>query len=176
MKTTRRIAFCGVLCALSTVVLLLTVFPYATYALAALAGIVLIPAVLECGTHYGVLSFAVTAVMALLLTPDVEAKWLFILFFGYYPIVHLRLSIRHRAGVAWAVKLLIFNAALVADFLLLTMFLHVPKEEFTIAGFYVPWLLLLMGNAVFLVYDIALSRVAALYRVRFHPLIARLMK
>ena len=73
-------------------------------------------------------------------------------------------------------ELLIFNAAVMADFLLLTMFLHVPKEEFTVAGFYVPWLLLLMGNAVFFVYDIALSRVAALYRVRFHPLIARLMK
>ncbi len=176
MKTTQRITLCGVVAALSTVVLLMTVFPYATYALAALAGMMLIPATLECGTRYGVLSYAVTALLALLLTPDLEAKWLFVLFFGYYPIVQLRLQLWRRVGAAWFVKFLLFNAAAVSGFWLLTTFMNVPKEEFTIAGLYLPWVLLLMGNAVFLVYDVALVRVAALYRVRLHPLVTRLMK
>lgn len=176
MKTTQRMALCGVTAALATVVLLLTVFPYATYALAALAGMVLIPAALECGTRYGVLSYAVTALLSLLLTPDIEAKWLFILFFGYYPIVQLRLQRWHRVGVAWLLKLVLFNAAAVIGFWLLTTFMNVPKDEFSIAGVYLPWVLLLMGNVVFCIYDVALARVAAMYRVRIHPLVTRFFK
>lgn len=175
-KTTQRIALCGVTAALATVVLLLTVFPYATYALAALAGMVLIPAALECGTRYGVLSYTVTALLSLLLTPDVEAKWMFVLFFGYYPLVQLRIQLWRRTAAVWLVKLALFNAAAVVGFWLLTMFMNVPKEEFMVAGLYLPWVLLLMGNVVFLLYDVALTRVTAMYRVRLHPLVKRLMK
>ncbi len=176
MKTTQRITFCGVTAALATVVLLLTVFPYATYALAALAGMALIPAALECGTRYGVLGYAVTALLSLLLTPDVEAKWLFVLFFGYYPIIQLRLQLWCRVVAAWAVKLVIFNTAMVVGFWLLTTFMNVPKEEFTIMGMYIPWALLALGNIVFVIYDVALTRVTAMYRVRLHPFVKRLIK
>lgn len=175
MKTSQRLALCGVVSALAAVMLLMTVFPYATYALAAMAGIVLIPAALECGTRYAVLSYIATAMLALLITPDIEAKWLFILFFGYYPIVHLRLQIRRGAWV-WGVKLVLFNLAAVADFLIMTMVLNVPREEFVIAGVYVPWVLLIAANAVFVLYDMALYRVSAMYRVRLHPLVKKMMK
>ena len=176
MKTTRCVALCGAVSALSAVMLLMTVFPYATYALAALAGIMLIPAALECGTRYGVIAYVVTALLSLLLTPDIEAKWLFVLFFGYYPIVALRLQLWYKVVLAWVVKFAIFNAAAVAGFFLLITFMGVPKDEFTIGGMYLPGVLLLLGNAVFVVYDVALVRVTAMYRVRLHPYVVRLMK
>ncbi len=45
-----------------------------------------------------------------------------------------------------------------------------------IGGVYLPWVLLILGNVVFIVYDIALTRVTAMYRVRLHPFVKRLLK
>lgn len=176
MKTAQRLAVCGVLCALSTAILLMTFFPYMTYALAALAGIVLIPAALEFGTRYGVTAYVVTAFLAFFVAPDPEAKLLFILFFGYYPLVRLRVQLWETVWLAWMIKLLLFNAAAIGSFFASLYVLGIPKEEFMINGFYWPPLLLLAGNAVFLVYDLALERVSALYRVRIHPLFKRYFK
>ena len=50
MKNSMRVAFCGVIAALSTVLFLLTgVVPVATIALPAIAGCLLIPVVVEVG-------------------------------------------------------------------------------------------------------------------------------
>ncbi len=176
MKPTQRMSLCGVTSALATVVLLMTVFPYATYALAAFAGMLMIPVALECGTRYGVLSYAVTALLALFLTPDPEAKSLFILFFGYYPLVHLRLQCWRQRWLSWIVKLLVFNIAALADFWLMTRVMNIPQENFMIAGVYVPWVLLIAGNVLLYIYDIALVRVESFYRVRLHPVLKRLWK
>ncbi len=174
MKPTQRLALCGVTSALATVVLLMTVFPYATYALAAFAGMLMIPAALECGARYGVLSYAVTALLALFLTPDPEAKALFVLFFGYYPLVHLRLQRISNRCLSWVIKLALFNIAAVFDFLLMTRVMNVPRDAFSIAGVYVPWVLLIAGNVLLVIYDFALVRVGAFYRIRLHPVLKRL--
>ena len=176
MKPTQRLALCGVTAALATVVLLMTLFPYATYALAVFAGMLMIPSALECGTRYGVLTYIVTALLALFLAPDPEAKALFILFFGYYPLVHLRFLVRHHLWLVWLVKLVLFNIAAIADFGVMMFVLNVPKEEFMIAGVYVPWVLLIAGNVLFLIYDTMLVRVETFYRVQIHPQLRKIWK
>ena len=176
MKTTQRVSLCGVMSALATTTLLLTVFPYATYALAAFAGMLFVPVALECGTRYGILSYIATAFLAIFLTPDPEAKCLFVLFFGYYPLVHLRLQLCRCRWLIWIVKIVLFNITALADFYLLTYVLGVPKEEYMIAGVYVPWVLLIVGNIVFLIYDTVLVRVEVFYRVRVHPKLKTLWK
>lgn len=176
MKASQRIAFCGMVSALATVVLVATVFPYATYALAALAGIVMIAAALELGTRYGLLCYAVTALLALLITPDPEAKLLFVLFFGYYPTLQLRLNLWQNRILALVVKFAVFNVAVIASFFLSIYVMGIPKDSFTIAGVYLPWVLLMAGNVVFAVFDVALTRVSALYRVRIHPVVKRMFK
>ncbi len=176
MKLSQRVTFCGVSCALALVVLLATFFPYATYALAALAGVVLIPASLELGTRYGVICYAVSALLALLLTPDIEAKILFVLFFGYYPCVQLRLNLLYPRPLAWFIKVLLFNAAVVGGYLWMLYAVGLPADAFSIGGINMPIVFWIAANAVFAVYDIALCRVAAMYRVRLHPMIRKLFK
>lgn len=176
MKRSQRMTFCGAVCALAVVILLASVFPYATYALAALAGIALIPAALELGTRYGVICYVVTAVLAALLTPDPEAKILYILFFGYYPCVQLRLNLFRNQVIAWVIKFLIFNAAVVGGYLWMMYAVGLPEDAFTIAGINMPLVFLAAGNAVFAVYDVALCRVAAVYRVRLHPMVRKLFR
>ena len=71
MKRTAKIAVSGVLGALSLVCLLLTVFPFATYALPALASVFFIPIVIECGRRWAVGLYIAVAFLALLMVGGV---------------------------------------------------------------------------------------------------------
>ena len=74
------------------------------------------------------------------------------------------------------IKFAIFNVAVIASFFLSIYVMGIPKDSFTIAGVYLPWVLLIAGNVVFAVFDVALTRVSALYRVRIHPVVKRMFK
>lgn len=170
-------ALCGVMGALAVVCLLLTVFPFATYALPALASVFLFPVVIECGRRYGILVYAATAVLALLLAPDLEAKILYVAFFGYYPVLKSAAEAFRKVG-EWALKLGTFNAAVLIAYFLLTR-LGLSLSEFALgslplaAAVGVFWAI---GNVVFVLYDVALTRALTLYFVRFQPLLHRLFR
>ncbi|MBQ9413962.1 MAG: hypothetical protein IJU16_02415 [Clostridia bacterium] len=174
MKAAKRIAFCGVVSALAVLPLLMTFFSYATYALAALGGILLIPVAVELGSRYAFACFAVTALLGGLLAPDPEARVMFLLFFGYYPILHLRIALWQKPVLAWVVRLLIFNAAMIASYFAAVLLLGIPADSYSIGGVELPGVLLLLGNVAFAAYEILLSRLAAIYRVRWHPRVKRL--
>ena len=175
MKSSSRVALCGMMGALAVTCLLLTVFPFATYALPALASMFLFPVVIECGRRYGLLVYTATAILAVLLAPDLEAKVLYAAFFGYYPILK---SVAEPCGkaVEWMLKLGTFNIAVLGAYFVL-MRLGLSLQDFAIGTLPLGAVLvgfLLAGNVVFVLYDIALTRALSLYFVRFQPLIRRL--
>ncbi|MBQ9860817.1 MAG: hypothetical protein IJO75_01015 [Clostridia bacterium] len=180
MKRTSRIALGGIFSAVAVLVLLLTIFPFATYALPPLAGAFLIPLVIECGKKWALCAYAAVSLVALLIVPDVEAKTLFIVFFGYYPIVKAALeSIKSRIW-EWLLKLLIFNAATIGGYTVLSQ-LGFSLDSFRIEGVAFPLygfllLFLLAGNVIFVIYDIGLTRFLPLYFSRFQPIIHRLFQ
>lgn len=180
MKPTSRIALGGMMGALALTCLMLTVFPFATYALPALASLWLFPVVIECGKRYGAAVYAATAILALLITPDMEAKVLYVAFFGYYPLIKSVAESQSRP-VERLLKLGVFNAAVVASYALLFTVGGLSMQEFAdpilpfplgvvLVGF------LLVGNGVFLLYDTALTRLLPLYFLRFRPTLRRLFK
>lgn len=180
MKGTSRIALGGILSAVTVMVLLLTIFPFATYALPPLAGAFLIPLVIECGKKWALCAYVAVSLVALLIVPDMEAKTLFIAFFGYYPIVKATLESIKNRFVEWLAKLLIFNAAMIGGYTVLT-WIGFSLDEFCIEGVALPLnafllLFLLAGNVIFVVYDIGLTRLLPLYFARFQPVIRRLFK
>lgn len=61
--------------------------PIGTYALPAIAGVLLIVAVIEIGAKWAWMIYAAVAVLSLLFAADKEAALLFVLFFGYYPVL-----------------------------------------------------------------------------------------
>ncbi len=177
MKPSSRMALCGVMGALAVVCLLLTVFPFATYALPALASVFLFPVVIECGRRYGILVYAATAVLALLLAPDLEAKILYVAFFGYYPVLKSAAEPLGKTG-EWVLKLGTFNAAVLLAYFLLTR-IGLSLSEFALgklplaAAVAVFWA---MGNVIFVLYDIALTRALSVYFCRFQPMLRRLFR
>lgn len=166
--------------AMAVACLLLTVFPFATYALPALASVFLMPVVIECGPRWATAVYTVEALLALLITPDMEAKLLFVAFFGYYPIIKSLTERLKSRFLEWACKLLVFNGAVVAAYAVLAA-VGFSLDMFRISGVAIPlWgfllAFLLAGNVIFILYDIALTRLLPLYFSRFRPLFRRLFR
>lgn len=180
MKPTSHIALGGMMGALSLLCLMLAVFPYATYALPALASLWLFPVVIECGKRTAAAVYAATALLALLITPDMEAKLLYVAFFGYYPLIKSVAESRPR----WAerlIKFFCFNSAVVICYVVLLQLGGVSAEDFALPGVSLPLSavlagFLLAGNLVFWLYDTALTRLLPLYFVRFRPVLRRWFK
>ena len=96
-KNSYRVALGGLITALSILFLLMTGFiPFGTYALPTLAGAVLVAIVIEFGSKTALLTYMAVSLLAIFITPDREAALLFIMFFGYYPILKEKLEIDHR--------------------------------------------------------------------------------
>ena len=89
MKNSMKVAFCGIVAALSAVLMFLTgLVPVATLAIPAIAGCLLIPVVVESGLSWGFGVYAVCSVLSFLLAADREAALFYVLFFGYYPALY----------------------------------------------------------------------------------------
>lgn len=178
MKRTTRLVWSAILGAMALVCLLLTVFPFATIALPALASVFILPIVIEHGRRWAWAVYAAVAVLALLITPDIEAKLLFIVFFGYYPIVKSWLETRRSRTAEWVCKFAVFNVAVVIGYVILSL-VGFSLNEFAIEGVALPLgviltLFLLAGNVVFLLYDRTLSLMVPLYMRRLRPLFLRM--
>ena len=109
---TARTALCGVLGALGLVLLALgSVLPLATYAAPMLAAFALIPLVQDCPPRYAWLTWAATALLALMLLPDRELALTYALVLGPYPMLKQRLDKLPGRPLRLAAKLAVFNAA-----------------------------------------------------------------
>lgn len=175
MKQSGKVALGGVLGALSVVCLLGTVFPYATFALPIMAGLFLAPVAVEAGRGWGWLTFGAVAILNLLVTPSMEAKLLFIAFFGYYPLLKLSIDPLPRA-VSWPLKFLIFNVTVVVTYWLMLRVFQIETDSFEMFGVNMPLLLLAVGNVAFLIIDLCIDRLTLWYMAAMHPRMKRLFK
>lgn len=176
LKST-RVAFCGLAVGLSVALMFLTgMIPIATYALPALAGLPCIAVVIEMGARWAWPVYAAASVLSVFLAGDKEAVALFILFFGYYPILKSYLERFSSHVLSWVLKFAVFNAAMMLGYFAAVYLLGVPKDSFVVFGFFVPWLLLAAGNAVFFLYDYAVSGIVVAYYRRFHRAAAKWLR
>lgn len=174
MKQSGKVALGGILGALSLIFMLLTVIPVGTYALPAVAGAVLIPVAIEAGLRSGWMDFIAVSLLVLFVTPDMEAKVLFISFFGYYPLMKATLEKHHKRWMEWLLKLALFNVTMVLSYLLMLFVFHLPMDEFVVNGMNLAYLFLLVGNVVFVIYDLALTNVISSYMRVLHPKLAHI--
>ena len=160
-----RTALGGVLAAGSLVFLwLAAITPTGRLGLTAVAGLFPMAAVLAAGRAAGYLCWAASGILSLFLLPDKGVALLYLAFLGLYPIVKSRIESLRRQPVEWCLKLVFFDLALTLFwFFLRAMFLPNPPD----------WLgdnalpVYLLGNVVFVCYDIGLSRLIAMLRARF---------
>ena len=173
-KTTSRIAFCGVLAALSVVMMFLSgVVPVATIASPAIAGCLLIPVVAECGIKHGWAVFVIVGLLSFFLAADREAFLIYVLFFGYYPVLYATLDKIKSKILRYTVKYLIFNGACVLEVLLAAWLFGIPFEFVEGLGVLTPVVLLVAANLVFFLYDRALPGLIVMYFHRLHKTVSK---
>lgn len=171
------IAFCGIMTALCVVLMFLTgLIPVGTYALPALAGILLVVLVVEMGTSWAWPVYIASSALSVFLAADKEAAMLYVLFFGYYPILKAVIERRRlNTAITYLLKFSVFNVSMIAGYFVSIWVLGVPQDSFTMFGLNLPVLLLIAGNVTFAVYDYAISSVVVTYTRRFHKTVSRLL-
>ena len=170
-KQSSRIAFCGMMVALS-VALMLTggLIPIATYCAPMISGVLMLPILLEYGKKTAWTGYIATALIVLILGIDKEAAFFYI-FLGYYPIIKWNIDKLRQKPLRIVLKLLLFNGAVVAMYAVLGFVLHMDAvvEEFTEMG---TWMLaafvVLMDLCLFL-YDRLLVPMTVLYINKLRP-------
>ncbi len=161
----RRIAYTAVFTAFSAAFLYIaSVFPTGQLGFLGVASLFGVAAVVEYGIAGGAAVFAGTAVIGLLIVPSKSLVALYAIFFGYYPVLKALTEKLKSRVLEWAVKLAVFNAALTGAIFTLTMAIF----DFSLFNNRV-YLIYLVCNAVFVLFDIGVSRVIAVYLGKIYP-------
>ena len=171
MKKSGQIALGGMMAALSMVVMMLTgLIPMGEFALPAIAGMFLIPIVTEIGCGAAWLTYGAVSLLSLIAAPSKECALYYVLFLGCYPLIKSFLERRRSRGVEWALKFLVFNVLAAAIAALALWVFAFPGYEDLLKD--APWVIALgwgFLNVVFLVYDLALTRLISGYILWFRP-------
>lgn len=174
MKTSVKVSLGGVIGALSLVLMLVTsLVPFGTYAFPAFAGMLLICVVIELGDGWAFLVYAVVATMSLLLLADKEAALYYTMFLGFYPIIKGAIEKLRSKFLQLIIKFAVFNACVIVAFYISIYVLSIPGDSFDLFGVYLPWVFLVLGNILFLLYDICISRIVVIYLLKIHKLLSK---
>lgn len=167
-KDTYRIALCGVMAAVSVVLLGVgAMLGIGCYAGPMLAGLCLLPVGRQAGRKYHALLWLAVSLLSFLLISDVEQNLMYLCLFGLYPL--LRPGFEKLPGLARpALKLLFFNAVIIA-LEALVMLVLVPEA---MPGWMIA-LLLVLGNLTFLMYDFLIPRYDALLWRKLQAFLSR---
>ena len=177
LKKTQRLSVGGLMTAFSCVLMLLSnLLPSGAYTFPAAAGIIVCIVEWLAGRRYAWSSFAATSLLAFFLCTNKEVPLCFTLFLGYYPMLRTVIEKIKLKVLSYFLKLLIFNSSCTAVFLLLLYVFSVGMEEFEIFGINAPALILVLFNAVFLVYDYALTLFEKKYRKNIYKIVTNLLK
>ena len=174
---TKKMTLCALLAAMGVALIFLgSVIEVLDLSVAVFASFFCIFAVIELGGAYPWLLYAVTSLLAVILMPYTMGGWFYLLFFGYYPILKEKLE-RLKKPIAWGLKLVILNVALFIS-VVLAYFLFFGQTDGSLIDAFVYIFggegfgeILAIGvyalvNVVFIVYDIALTKLITFYFIK----------
>ena len=158
-KNTRRLTLSALFSALCLIALYIaSIWPTGLYGLVAFASLFVAAGVIEAGTVSGIYVFVVSSALGILLLPNKAAPLLFLLFFGYYPVLKNLIEKIKSKAVQWFLKLLVFNATLTVIWVFLKELLMGFSERFSGV-----WIIYVLGNVVFVLFDYGYSNLLLLY-------------
>ncbi len=162
-----RIALGGIIASLCILCMFLTgVIPmfYLLLPMAA-SGLIYIMA-LETSPYWGFLTYVSVGLLSLIITPNKDAALVFLLFFGYYPLLRPKIDQKLMKLVAFLLRLGIFNAAVMVFFWGSVYLLGADEllESLGDYGKYGGYILLGVANLMFLSYDYIIGTFPAIYR------------
>ncbi len=171
-KNSKQVALGGVMGALCIATMLLgSIIPFATFVAPALAGIFIGLMGEEISLPTGLSMYISVSILSLLLVPEKEMAFIFVFFFGFYPLIKPVLQKPHLFIAKVALKLLLFNVCIISMYALLLFIFPIASVVTEFADYSYAFIvgLLLLGNVTFLMYDFALDRLFQVYTQKFRP-------
>ena len=170
MSTSAKTALGAMITALSVVILVPSAVQVFVYTLPAMAGMLTMFAVVEIDKKWAMGSYVATALIGLLFVANKEAVVYYVAFFGYYPVVKALLESRMPRAVEYILKFLVFNVSIILSGVVLVKVFGMPYNELMgidgESAFFTKYalpIMLGMGNLVFILYDVALTRLLTAY-------------
>ena len=174
MKNTVKITACGIISALAVVLMLGTNILIMLYTVPAVTGLLFIIPAIEFDSKWAFLCFFITAVLSFLLPTEREAFIMYLGLLGYYPILKMLIERLPSKFLRGLLKFVAFNVALTGCILAVTFVLGLPFFENEYVSEHIAAVItFIVGNGVFWVYDFALTRVIALYFVKFRKAVRK---
>ena len=161
-KRTKQTALCGIMAALSVVILAAgAAIGIGLYAAPMLASAVLIPVISECGNRAGILMFSVVCILSLMFVPDPEVTIVYIAF-GWYPMAQ---ALIYRLRKMWLrilaqLGLYAFVVAVPVRALYAVLGISELLEE----GLVITVSLIVLGAVVFVLFDFVLLRARVFWK------------
>lgn len=153
---TKQTALCGIMAALSVVILVIgAAIGIGLYAAPMVAIAILIPVISECGNKAGYLAYICVCILSLMLVPDPEVTVVYVAF-GWYPMTQKYVYKAKNRWLRLFVLLAVYAVIILVPFRLLYLILGISellKEEKIIT-----YSLAALGAIVFVLFDFVLIR------------------
>ena len=154
---TRILALCSLFSALGVIILYMgALIEVIDLTMAVVASLLVILAVIEFGGAYPWLIYAVTSLLSFLLLPNKFVVLVYVAFAGFYPILKSMLE-RLKGIICALLKLGVFNVCLIVMWGVSRLLVVPLDTEYGLA------ITAVILNAVFILYDFALTRLITSY-------------
>ncbi len=162
MKKAKITALCGMMSALSVVIMLASsIIPVLMYVLPVVSGYFVWYISELINKKYAIGVYFSTSILSLILLTDKETALAYALFFGFYPIIRFLLN-RLPKVLCFVSKILLFNVcALAVGYIGVAVF-GVSADEYTEFGKWTIPILLGMANSMFLLYENTMNKLKIL--------------
>lgn len=158
-----KVAYPAILGALSLILVYIgSVAPSGNWGIVAVAGLFPAAAVISVSLKAGALCWAGVSILAFILIPGKFCALMYAVLFGLYPIAKALIERIRRKPLEYLLKLVFFNIT----FTVLYLAMKAAVLDSLPAALSVVWVLYLVGNVVFLVYDFGFSKLISLYIAR----------
>lgn len=175
MKNSKVIAYSGVATALSVVMLFLgSIFWVLGYTMPLVASLVMIILLDSISQKSALLTFISTSVISFILLNDKECVLLYILFFGYYPLIRDKINEIKPKFLSYLLKFVSFNAAMVLTQILCVYVFGISFDDMLGKWGIVVFALCL--NLVFVVFDKLYTLLLRLYRIKLKKKVEKYIK
>ena len=176
MKNSMKIAVCGIFTALSVVLLFFGgVMIIFLYMMPMITSVFMIILRRTFGVSSAVITYIATSLISFMVVPERECMLMYVLFFGYYPIIYPVLQRIKFAFIRIILKLMLFNSMLCFIQLIMIYVFGVPllKED---EGIIFLIVFAVGFNIMFIIYDIVVKIISILYKQKLEKRIKKYFK
>lgn len=175
MKSSKVIAYSGIASALSVVMLFLgSIIWVLGYTMPLVASLIMIVLLDSVSKRSALLTFVSTSVISFILLNDKECVLLYVLFFGYYPLIRDKINDIKPKFLSYLLKFVTFNVAMVLVQILCVYVFGIPFDDMLGKWGIVVFIICL--NLVFVVFDKLYTVLLKLYRIKLKKKVEKYIK